>query len=260
VSEWPGFTDQPSRVIVAGDWHGNIAWASHVIEEAVELLPRDEPRLILHLGDFGLWPGTSGQQYITHLSKKLEEHDVHLWFADGNHEWHDKLGRLHQDEPGPVPVDPNQRRIWHLSRGTRWEWHGRVWLALGGAGSPDWRQRVPGKSWWPEEVITPEQSAAVITAGPADVLVAHDCPRRFMPRLPDPPAWWDLTLCHESSDRLQEVTNAVQPQHVFHGHLHTYRDDVIKMPWGTVQVLGLSADGMPGNWVVLDTRSMCILR
>ena len=39
--------------------------------------------------------------------------------------------------PGPDGREQVTGRIWHLPRGHRWRWHGRDWLALGGAVSLD---------------------------------------------------------------------------------------------------------------------------
>jgi hypothetical protein len=245
----------PARVAVAGDWHYNTTWARHVIEQIDALLVENELRLILHLGDFGFWPASPGKLFIATISKKLEQHNMHLWFVDGNHEWHTQLAQLHDGNPGPVPVD-NRERIWHLPRGTRWEWHEQRWLAVGGAGTPDWRERIPYVSWWPEEVISPEDTARISADGRADVLMAHDCPWSLMPEMGEHPAWWDMSLCIESSQRLQLITFAAQPKQVFHGHLHRYRDEVIVAPWGAVRVTGLSFDGGSKNWGILDTRSL----
>ena len=49
-------------------------------------------------------------------------------------------------------------------------------LALGGAVSLDRAGRTEGVDWWPQEEITPRQAASVIEAGPAAVMVTHECP------------------------------------------------------------------------------------
>ena len=49
----------PRRIMVAGDWHGNARWGVHIIETAARLLADEAERLILHCGDFGIWPGPS---------------------------------------------------------------------------------------------------------------------------------------------------------------------------------------------------------
>ena len=64
-----------------------------------------------HLGDFGIWPGPDGRDYLARLDVALAG------------------------------------RIWHLPRGHRWRWHGRDWLALGGAVSLDRAVRTAGVNW-----------------------------------------------------------------------------------------------------------------
>ena len=59
----------PRRILVAGDWHGNEDWALSVIRRAQSTLARESPRLILQLGDFGVWPDRAGQDYLARVSK-----------------------------------------------------------------------------------------------------------------------------------------------------------------------------------------------
>jgi hypothetical protein len=42
----------PERIGVAGDWHGNTAWAVRAVRKMTALLPADRPRVIVHLGDY----------------------------------------------------------------------------------------------------------------------------------------------------------------------------------------------------------------
>src|SRR5215472_12562023 len=163
----------PDRIGVAGDWHGNIAWAVRAVQKMAALLASEGPRVVLHLGDFGIWPGPGGREYLSGLTAALEAADASLWFVDGNHEDFTQLAAL---RPGPDGREQVTDRIWHLPRGYRWRWAGREWLALGGAVSLDRAGRAEGLSWWSEEEITRPQAQAVIAAGPADVMVTHECP------------------------------------------------------------------------------------
>jgi hypothetical protein len=54
----------PQRILVAGDWHGDQAWALNVIKRVPELLTAERTRLVLQLGDFGIWAGQDGQRYL----------------------------------------------------------------------------------------------------------------------------------------------------------------------------------------------------
>ena len=248
----------PRRILVAGDWHGNEDWALSVIRRAQSMLAREAPRLILQLGDFGVWPDRAGQDYLARVSKALAEAEAELWFIDGNHEDFPQLARLASDRTpdGRVVVRP---RLFHLPRGYRWTWHGLRWLGCGGAVSLDRAQRTEGVDWWPDEEITDAQEAAVIAGGHADVLVSHDCPSGVAHTFGRPPPQWDpadLARSDAHRRRLQRIVDGVQPSRIMHGHLHRAYQRSCDFGYGPVQVTGLDADGRLRNFAVLDVADM----
>jgi hypothetical protein len=250
-------TNVPERVGIAGDWHGNTPWATRAVEKICAALPEDGPRIIVHLGDFGIWPGRSGSDYLTAVDAALARAGAELWFVDGNHEDFSQLARL---RPGPDGREQVTDRIWHLPRGYRWRWHDREWLALGGAVSLDKAGRTPGRDWWPEEEITVRQAGAVIAAGPADVMVTHECPAGVEHHFPPPPSWWaaaDLRRNEAHRSLMREVVLAVRPRWLMHGHLHTEYQRKVDLGAGPVEITGLDCDGAEhGNWAILDVASM----
>jgi hypothetical protein len=251
-------TEDPTQVLLAGDWHGNSAWARGVIRRLPELLPDESPRIVLHAGDFGIWPGPKGLAYLRGLGPDLARADAVILFVDGNHEDHHRLAELPDADHGSGYGRVSDR-IFHLRRGHRWTWHGRTWLALGGAVSVDRAVRVEGRSWWPEEEITAEQAGRVIADGPADVMLTHDCPAGVVHEFPPPPSLWareDLTRTDAHRALLQTVVDAVKPGHLFHGHLHRAYAREVSMPHGQVQVAGFDCDGVDGNWGVLNVATM----
>src|ERR1039458_1273412 len=127
------------------------------------LLPETGPRVIVHLGDFGIWPGPGGQEYLARIGSALADAAAELWFVDGNHEDFSQLGLL---RPGPHGREQVTERIWHLPRGHRWRWGERDWLALGGAVSLDRADRTPRTDRWAEGGITPGPGAAGVRGGP----------------------------------------------------------------------------------------------
>jgi hypothetical protein len=247
----------PARVGVAGDWHGNTAWAVKTVGKISALLPRDSPRVILHLGDFGIWSGRDGREYLSRLDAALADASADLCFVDGNHEDFPLLARL---RPGPDGREQVTERIWHLPRGYRWRWHGRDWLALGGAVSLDRAVRTAGVDWWPEEEITRRQAASVMEAGPADVMITHECPAGVEHTFPPLPTSWspaDLRRSDAHRALLREVVLAVQPRWLMHGHLHLSYQRRVDLGYGPIEVTGLDRDGeRSGNWAILDTASM----
>lgn len=246
----------PTRILVAGDWHGNGAWGYSVVRRLPRLLREETPRLILHCGDFGIWPGPRGKQYLDKLDRQLKHAGAVLWFVDGNHEDFTQLSALPSvDGKGWV-----RDRIWHLPRGHRWTWHGRTWVAVGGGVSLDRAARTEGVDWWPEEEITDEQETALRSSGTADVMVSHDRPSSVIHTFPGRPSWWaqaDVDRSERHEARLQRITDAIQPAHLIHGHLHRSYARTVAMSHGDVQVTGLDCDGAPsGNWAVLDVKTM----
>lgn len=247
----------PERIALAGDWHGNTAWAVRAIRKMAALLPQDGPRVIVHLGDFGIWPGIDGRDYLSALDAALTAAGAELWFVDGNHEDFTQLARL---RPGPDGREPVTGRIWHLPRGYRWRWHERDWLALGGAVSLDRAGRTAGIDWWPEEEITPAQARSVMAAGPADVMVTHECPAGVEHVFPPPPSWWsrdDLRRSDAHQGLLREVVLAVRPGWLMHGHLHIGYQRRVDLGGGVIEVTGFDCDGAESlNWAILDIRTM----
>jgi hypothetical protein len=248
---------EPRRIGVAGDWHGNTAWAVRAVRRMAALLPRDEPRIIVQLGDFGIWPGPEGRDYLDRLDAGLTAAGAQLWFVDGNHEDFAQLARL---RPGPDGREPVTGRIWHLPRGHRWSWGGREWLALGGAVSLDRAGRTEGLDWWPEEEITRAQAAEVIAGGPADVMVTHDCPAGVEHAFDPPPSWWspaDLRRNDAHRELLRETVLAVRPDWLMHGHLHIGYHRRVDLGAGPIEITGLDRDGAEAmNWAILDVASM----
>jgi Calcineurin-like phosphoesterase len=245
-------------ILVAGDWHGNTDWALNVVKRVPQLLAGEERRIVLQLGDFGVWPGAAGKRYLDRVSTVLDWVGAELWFVDGNHEDFTQLPLL-ACPPGPGCRVAMRRNVFHLPRGARWQWHDRIWLACGGAVSLDKALRCEGRDWWPEEEITDQQQATMSAAGQADVMVCHDCPVKVPHRFSAPPAAWsaaDLARNRVHRERLQRIVNAVRPAHLMHGHLHRAYQRECDFGYGPVQVTGLGTDGVMRNFAVLDVAAM----
>lgn len=244
----------PGRIVVAGDWHANTAWACSAIVQAGKALAEEEVRILLHLGDFGFWHGSAGTQFLRSVSEACYQGDVTLLVVRGNHE-NPEVTRRHSILE-PIRVS---RRIRWLPDGYRWQWHGREWVAAGGAVSPDRVLRKEGLSWWPEEELSEEDALQIMAGGPADVLVSHDVGDGVNLALPPWPRGWDyadLTRGERHRSRLQAVADSVKPSYWMHGHYHRVYQQMCDFGYGPVRVTGLDMDGTPGNWAVLDVRTM----
>lgn len=251
----------PDQVVIAGDWHGNLRWAAHVVRNLRAWLPDESPRVILHAGDFGVW--RLHLSYLDHLNDALGDEDAVVLFVHGNHEDFPFLYELAGTNQPRHPIAIRSNITW-LPAGFRWSWHGRTWLALGGAVSVDRALRTEGRDWFADETITDEQANRVIDDGRADVMLCHDTPSSVRLHLPPPSRLWadrDLARADRHREHLQSIVDTVQPSHLIHGHYHLEVDRIVGMRHGDVRVVGLDCDGTgPGNYRLLDVRTMTYSR
>lgn len=236
----------PGRLLLAGDWHGDSVWARRVIRRAP--VGADGRRLVVQLGDFGVWPGGSGKRYLDAVAVALAEAEVVCLFLDGNHEDFPQLSRLPIRGDGLREVRP---RLFHVPRGARWTWSGVRFLALGGATSLDRPWRTAGRDWWPEEEITRDDIDRAVGGGRCDVMLTHDAPAGVdVPGLP-PASTWDpgeIERADRHRDLLREVVESVQPAWLFHGHFHSRYDGTLRLSNGHQ----LSVVGLANEWTGSD--------
>lgn len=252
--------EKPSRVLLAGDWHGNTDRAI----AAVQWGSARGAEGILQLGDFGIWAGSWGGSYIKTLNRELNRRGMWLGFVDGNHENFDLLESM----PLRRGVRPVAQRITHLPRTYRWTWGEVTWLALGGAVSMDANARRPHVSWWPREAITAGEAWQATLGGPVQYMLTHDAPAGV-----DVPGLLDIWPADamRAADRhraqLREVAKSVLPDVIFHGHMHARYSQTVSFDQESVgkptKVIGLASDHEPlaQNLLVvdLDARGFVVL-
>lgn len=245
------------RVALAGDWHGNLP---HAIG-SIERLARSGVRTILHLGDFGLWPGEAGAKYIRRVTQACDEHDLTILVTDGNHEDHARLALI---EPFDGVRWISDRIGFHV-RGHRWQWAETTFASLGGAPSVNRDDLVDGVSWWPAEQITHLDLAKTIAGGPVDVLLTHDAPEPSTKAVDDVlrhnPQGWPreaLEYAEVGRTRLSLAFLTLQPRLLVHGHHHVVDRATVRVPAGTrdSHVVSLGCDGMGGNLAILDIDTL----
>jgi hypothetical protein len=249
----------PTYVLVAGCWHSNGNWARSLISRLPDLLPDESPRIVLHTGDFGIWPGRGGLAYVDDVNRALRAVNGKLMFVDGNHEDFTQLDALRDGPMCTAPVAVASEIDW-LPRGHRWAWHGREWLALGGAVSVDAALRTKGLSWWPGEEITDADATLALDGGHADVMVCHDAPSEVPLALGEPSPLWaaaDLARADRHRQRLQVIVDRVMPATIIHGHYHLAHQTEVRMHYGDVSVTGLDKEGTLGhrNFRIIDVRN-----
>ncbi len=203
-----------TRVLFAGDWHANLAHAREVLRAAAAA----GAERVVQVGDFGYWPRVDeGRRFLDEVAAGVAGTGAEVWFCDGNHEDHDELP--HAEANAPVEVAPGVRWV---PRGTVLTWDERRLLFMGGAVSVDQRSRTFGKTWFPEEIPSATQWQRGLSAGPVDVVVAHDTvpgmPVQGLPMFSIP--WSIRRRAAEHRARLEELQRATRPALWVHGHWH----------------------------------------
>lgn len=256
----------PTKVLVAGDWHGNFAWALEMVRQAKSLLADEIDKVILQVGDFGIWPSQTSDSFLFDLNKALDVADITLMFIAGNHEWHPELLRLqsiNEHTSGtPFGAVKIRSKIFWLPNGTNWTWHGKHWLGVGGAVSPDKSMRTEGHDWWPEEEITSAQSVALARIygnQNISVMLTHDRPINAFIQLDPWPKEWDLpdkvrSEVHQA--KLQYIVDAVQPELLIHGHYHMAKFNEVTEEDYVYTCIALHRDGNIDNAILVDTQDL----
>lgn len=261
-----------TRVAVAGDWHGDTRYAVAAIRYAAER----GAQIILHTGDFGYWPSAylfdvagsatsirdpARWAFGDAVSAALAEHDLTLWFVDGNHEAHDTL--LAQPIDPATGRRPLRERVDHLPRGHRWTWAGSTWLALGGAASVDRQWRSEGHSWWREEYVTARQVTDAVAGGSVDIMLCHDGPwstphlrARYTQGWPD----HDVARSNLNRKRIERAMVGTAAATIFHGHYHDRYSQTFDLAGAPRNVHGLGSNDGPAhaNIVIVDTHGRLI--
>jgi predicted phosphodiesterase len=248
-----------TKILVAGDFHGNTKWAKLVVKEA----QRRGCDRIYQVGDFGYWEHVPrGGDFLHDLAVTLDEAKMQLVFVDGNHENHTMLRDLYVNDGMRTPDGFYLLRkgIKYAARGTRWEVDGVRFLALGGAYSVDKEYRTPGHSWWPEETISIAEAEAACEGGEVDVVLSHDSPAGVRNAIGGTTAGnkdlWPESYANRRV--LRAVVDEVRPRLLLHGHYHHRNSEVLELDDGwKVNVEGLGRDGMGHKaFVTLETPSL----
>ena len=223
----------PTKIAFAGDWHADRYYAVPAIDWAHE----QGVDTIVHVGDFGYrFVDGNSAIFLANITEVLAEHDMQLYFVDGNHDNHEYLASLPDEQDGTRKVT---ERVHYLPRGLRWNWGGVEFLAMGGAYSVDKPNRIPGHSWWAGETITMAQAYEATKDGWTHILISHDCPSGVnIPGLHHGVEFFgqeQIDIANRERLKLDYVVTETQPKAVFCGHFHVRYSET--MPYGDVHIL-----------------------
>ena len=207
-------------IYITGDTHGEVSR----FEEIHEQYRLTEKDMLIVAGDFGCIFGLGWRD--EHKLDLLAKLPYGILFIDGNHECFPQIytypeeiwngGRVHR-------IRPN---ILHLMRGQVFSIDGISIFTMGGGYSIDAAMRIPGRSWWPEEMPSDDEYAEAWSNLAAydnkvDVIVSHAAPEETMQM---------FVQTSEISHRflqegrlnvfLENVRQTVEHKNYYFGHMH----------------------------------------
>lgn len=232
------------KILFVGDTHGNTRFAVYAISVAHDL-GIDH---IIQVGDFGVWPGSFGVNFLNGVNVAAEQFGVTFGFIDGNHEDFDQLDRalsgFGREPDGSIRILGNI--LWY-PRGTVLELGGRRFGFMGGTVSVDKGSRTKFVSWWPQEAITEKDLINLETnleGNPVDVLVTHDVPRCVTLPFPISNHWPGAIIREAEQQRvlLDVVVSLTRPKILVHGHWHVTYNTAASYEDTTFGCYGLCGD------------------
>ncbi len=204
-------------IFVTGDTHIPIDLAKIMDDDFCCYEPLTLDDYVIICGDFGgVW--NRSRDHLESL-RKLNARGFTTLFIDGNHENFDMLNALPVEEWHGGKVHFVAENIIHLMRGQLFEIDGHSFFTMGGANSVDKGWRMPGRSWWPQEMPSDaEYEEAIDTLERArfnvDYVFTHTAPLSIIRHFYEPDD--ELPLC-QFLERIKERTAYKK---WFFGHVH----------------------------------------
>ncbi len=191
-----------------GDIHGQFGALNKLINQH-----KNKIDMIIQCGDFGYWPKDCGKWHTDVYGKvkvfqiTVKNHGIPFYFCDGNHEDHESLLLLGNNE-----ILPN---VFYMKRGSVLEVNNKNILFMGGAFSIDRAWRILGKSYFLEETIG-QKDVLNLPDQDIDIVVSHTAPNEFIIPL-------NLKKEHDPSrDALSYILNRYQPKRWYFAHFHAH--------------------------------------
>lgn len=233
-------SNDPAYAIV-GDMHGNLSAAI----AAMDFAKSYNVKTLFQLGDWGfMWHGHGKDRLVklNMLASELRARGQHMYFIDGNHDWHPELRSMPLSD-WPNTVTYCKRGSYLTLRNT--DGKDVVVGFMGGAASIDKKYRIEGVSWWHEEVPTDHDIPPV----KLDVLMTHDAPE-LPPGLNGYKFDDDISkYVKDSRDAIAKAVELTKPSKLFHGHYHmSYRAKYVD-----TAVYGLHYEYNDGSIMIVDS-------
>lgn len=227
-----------TKIMFAGDIHGNSEHAEWLFDHAVE----NKVDVIISCGDFGYWPHYGwGKHFLNSVEYMARENQIMFYWVDGNHENHDILDMIVEEEGADAPIPMGSKWLNYIPRGCVFTIGSTTIMGYGGAYSWDWKDRELGISYWRQELIN-DYKVAELPEQKVDILVTHEAPLGKTISYKD-----EIAISVRQRELVSEIQEKVNPSLHVCGHHH------IRETWmnNETEVHVLGRDEMEGESVLV---------
>lgn len=204
-------------IYVTGDTHGLYDFEK-LISFSCETRGLSKSDYVIVCGDFGGVWGADTEKTLDFF----EALPFGILFADGNHEDYGRMAGYDMTEWNGGKVQIIRPDIIHLMRGQVYTLCERKIFVFGGAESHDKEYRIPGLSWWREELPDAADIAEAhrnldLHGWNVDYVITHSCDSYTLEKLPVDA---DRKTEMRESTILCEFENRLTYNHWYFGHYH----------------------------------------
>lgn len=212
---------------ITGDTHGLFNTKKLLLENWMEQENLDKEDYLIVAGDIGVcWFGFDDNVDRDKCTKKFydEKQYTTLWI-DGNHENFDVLEGFPIEMWNGGKVHRISDNIIHLMRGQVFEIHKKKIFVMGGGYSIDKNCRVPGGTWWQQEMPTQHEYEEGLKNlkkhnNKVDYIITHTTTPDIMNELFSQILPEEIEL----GNYLKILDNTIDYRHWYFGHLHVDRE------------------------------------
>ena len=215
-----------SKIFITGDIHRTND-ISKLVNFTIDQKSLTKNDYLIVAGDFGaLWHGYKSSQDEQVLNLYKEQFPWTTLWIDGNHENFDQIEQYKKEKWNGGYVHKINDSVIHLMRGQVYTINNLKFFTMGGGVSIDKEYRIPGLSWWPQEMPSSKEYDEALknlrkNNLEVDYIVTHSCPYSYLKK-----TFSDTYYKTEFKDELNywldyiDTDLKVKYKHWYYGHYH----------------------------------------
>ncbi len=220
------------KFLILGDTH---TYWERVVEELEIVYQTEKFDAIIQVGDLAYLPKMWSEK-LNQINQLIidwvNEKGIKFYWIDGNHEDHSILQYV--DNFNSSIHNIYGKNFFYMPRGSYMEFDECIFFFIGGAETRDKHNRIEGKDYFREEIISREQvdfvfdqAEKIKQISKPVIIIAHTCPQSAINHQDNLFNLHNIDGTYQNKF-LDEILNLINPTAYFHGHFH--KELIYKLP------------------------------